>query len=138
MAQHQIETQWMGKMQFNSLVNDHVVIMDAPIRGGGEDNGSIPKPFILTALSGCAGMELMVLLKKNNIEIDDLDIKAVGELTKQVPFYYTEINLQFIIKSAKELEEKIRQNIDLVMQNICGVSFMLQKIMPLNWEVKFI
>ena len=30
MAQHEIETQWMGKMQFNSLVNGHTIIMDAP------------------------------------------------------------------------------------------------------------
>ena len=27
---HEIETQWMGKMQFNALVNGHTVIMDAP------------------------------------------------------------------------------------------------------------
>jgi len=46
MAKHSIETQWMGKMQFNALVNGHTVIMDAPERAGGEDNGPIPKPFI--------------------------------------------------------------------------------------------
>ena len=45
MAHHEIETQWMGKMQFNALVNGHTIIMDAPERVGGEDNGSIPKPF---------------------------------------------------------------------------------------------
>lgn len=65
MANHNIETQWMGKMQFNALANDHTIIMDATERGGGEDNGSIPKPFILAALSGCAGMELLSLLKKS-------------------------------------------------------------------------
>ena len=37
MANHNIETQWMGKMQFNALVNDHTIIMDAPERAGGEE-----------------------------------------------------------------------------------------------------
>lgn len=52
---HEIETQWMGKMQFNALINGHTVIMDAPEKVGGEDNGPAPKPFVLTALSGCTG-----------------------------------------------------------------------------------
>src|SRR5690606_10439153 len=36
---HEIEAQWMGKMQFNALVNGHTLIMDAPERVGGEDLG---------------------------------------------------------------------------------------------------
>jgi putative redox protein len=137
MAQHAVESQWMGKMQFNALVNDHVIIMDAPERGGGEDNGSIPKPFVLTALTGCAGMELLVVLKKNNIVLKELNIKATGELTKQIPFHYTEINVDFEIKSNEEDKNKIVESVNLMMSSICGVSYMLQKIMPVVWQVKF-
>ena len=64
MAQHEIETQWMGKMRFNALVNGHTIVMDAPPRAGGEENGPIPKPLILTALSGCTGMDVVALLRK--------------------------------------------------------------------------
>ncbi len=32
-----IETMWMGKMQFNALVDGHAVVMDAPERAGGEE-----------------------------------------------------------------------------------------------------
>jgi putative redox protein len=137
MAQHAVESQWMGKMQFNALVNDHVIIMDAPERGGGEDNGSIPKPFVLTALTGCAGMELLVVLKKNNIVLKELNIKATGELTKQIPFHYTEINVDFEIKANEEDKKKIVESVNLMMSSICGVSYMLQKIMPVVWQVKF-
>ena len=63
---HEIETLWMGKMQFNTLVNGHTVVMDAPEKVGGEDNGPIPKPFILSALSGCTGMDVVALLRKAN------------------------------------------------------------------------
>jgi putative redox protein len=35
MAKHEIETQWMGKMQFNALINGHSIVMDAPERAGG-------------------------------------------------------------------------------------------------------
>ncbi len=72
---HEIETQWMGKMQFNALVNGHTVIMDAPEKVGGEDNGPVPKPFVLTALSGCTGMDVVALLRKFGQPVDDFDIK---------------------------------------------------------------
>lgn len=137
MAHHSIETQWMGKMQFNSLINDHVVVMDAPERSSGEDHGPIPKPFILSALTGCAGMELMVALRKNGIEIKDLDISAMGELTKQVPYHYTSIVVTFSVGASKENQNVILESINLVMSEICGVSFMLQKIMPVTWKVNF-
>ena len=42
---HEIETRWMGKMQFNALVNGHTIMMDAPEGVGGEDHGPIPKPL---------------------------------------------------------------------------------------------
>ena len=49
MAKHEIETQWTGKMQVNALINGHTITMDALERSGGEDNGPIPKPFVLAA-----------------------------------------------------------------------------------------
>ena len=53
---HYVETKWTGKMQFNALVNGHTLVMDGPEKVGGENNGPIPKPFVLTALTGCTGM----------------------------------------------------------------------------------
>lgn len=138
MSEHKVETQWMGKMQFNALVNNHVIVMDTPERGGGEDQGSIPKPFVLTALTGCAGMELVALLRKKNITLKDLNVKATGELTKQVPFHYTSVAVVFEIKVENEYRENINNAINQVMSEICGVSFMLRKIMPVIWSVNYL
>ena len=95
MAQHEIETQWMGKMQFNALVNGHTIIMDAPERVGGEDNGPIPKPFILTALSGCTGMDIVSILRKAQKEVENFDIKVTGELSKQPPIMYITMHVVY-------------------------------------------
>lgn len=137
MATHETVSQWMGKMQFNSLINGHTIIMDAPERGGGDDSGAIPKPFVLTALSGCAGMELVAFLKKLNLTVDGINVKAKGELTSKVPYYYTSIHLTFEIRTNKELENTITDAVEQVMTSICGVSNMLQRIMPVTWEIKF-
>ena len=103
MAQHEIETQWMGKMQFNSLVNGHTIVMDAPERVGGEDHGPIPKPFILTALSGCTGMDVISILRKTDCDLDDLTIRVVGELSKQVPIEYLSMHVTTLLHLIESL-----------------------------------
>ncbi len=135
MAQHEIETQWMGKMQFNALVLGHTIVMDAPERVGGEDNGPIPKPFVLTALSGCTGMDIAAFLKKWNKEITDLNIKVTGELSKQVPIEYTSIHLVYEFKGTAENKDAAVEAVTLSQEKYCGVSNMLKKALPVTWEI---
>lgn len=135
MAQHEIETQWMGKMQFNALVNNHTIVMDAPERVGGEDNGPIPKPFVLTALSGCTGMDIVSILRKANKEVADLDIKVVGELSKQAPITYTNIHMVYTFKGIDENKRAALQAVNDSQEKYCGVSFLLKKAIPVTWEV---
>jgi putative redox protein len=136
MAQHSVETQWMGKMQFNASVEHHTIVMDAPERSGGGDTGPIPKPFILTALTGCAGMEIISMLKKYNIEILAIKIMADGTLTEKIPYYYTSISLKIEVK-ANDHFEQIKKYIDIVLKERCGVSVLLQKCIPIDWEINF-
>lgn len=133
--QHEIETQWMGKMQFNALVNGHTYTMDAPPRVGGEDNGSIPKPLVLTALSGCTGMDVVSLLRKAGKELKDFTVKVSGEISKQPPIEYTSIHLVYEMKGNEEDKTTALDIVTYSQEKICGVSSMLKKIMPVTWQV---
>lgn len=134
---HEIETQWMGKMQFNALVNGHTIVMDAPERVGGEDNGPIPKPFMLTALSGCTGMDVVALLRKAGKEISDFDIKVSGEISKQAPIVYVNIHLVYDFTGPAESRDAALQAVTDSQEKLCGVSNMLKRIMPVTWEVNY-
>ena len=137
MAQHEIETQWMGKMQFNTLVNGHTIIMDAPERAGGEDNGSIPKPFILTALSGCTGMDIVSILRKAQTEVNDFDIKVSGQLSKQQPIEYISIHVTYEFRGEEKFKEAALNAVTLSQEKYCGVSHMLKKAVPITWDVLY-
>jgi putative redox protein len=134
---HQIETQWMGKMQFNALVDGHTVIMDAPERVGGEDSGPIPKPFILSALSGCTGMDVVALLRKAGKVLSDLNIKVTGEISKQPPIEYVAVNVVYDMKGSPEDEQAALSVVTQSQEKICGISHMLKKIMPVTWQVVY-
>lgn len=135
MAKHEIETQWMGKMQFNALIDGHTVIMDAPQKSGGEENGAIPKPLVLAALSGCTGMDIIALLKKLNITIDDLNIIVSGELSKQAPIQYLAIHLKYIFKGDVAQKNAAVDAVNDSQEKYCGVSSMLKKVLPVTWEI---
>ena len=137
MAHHQVETQWMGKMQFNALVNGHTVVMDAPPHVGGENNGPIPKPFVLTALSGCTGMDVVALLRKAGITLQDFSLKVDGQLSKQQPLEYISIHLVYDIKSGTNHKGAVLEAVNFSQEKLCGVSHMLRRALPVTWEVVF-
>ena len=137
MAQHEIETQWMGKMQFNSLVNGHTLIMDAPERVGGEDIGPIPKPFVLTALSGCTGMDVVSILRNEQKEVKDLAIKVIGELSAQKPIEYISMHVLYNFTGDDSCKDAALKAVTVSQEKYCGVSHMLRKALPVTWEVNY-
>ncbi|MGH2566634.1 MAG: OsmC family protein [Ginsengibacter sp.] len=134
---HEIDVQWMGKMQFNALVNGHTIIMDAPEKVGGEDNGPIPKPFVLTALAGCTGMDITTILRKADKNPAEFDMKVIGEISKRQPIEYIAIHIIYDFKGAEENKEAALNAVMDSQEKYCGVSSMLKKALPVTWEVNY-
>ncbi len=135
--EHEIEVQWMGKMQFNALVNGHTIIMDGPEKVGGEDNGPIPKPFVLTALAGCTGMDVAAILRKADKNMYEFDMKVIGEITKRVPIEYVAIHIIYEFKGSADNKEAALNAVNDSQEKYCGVSSMLKKALPVTWEVNY-
>ncbi len=134
---HEIDVQWMGKMQFNASVNGHTIIMDAPEKVGGEDKGPIPKPFVLTALAGCTGMDIAAILRKAGKEVEDFNMRVTGEISKRAPIEYIAIHVVYDFKAAEENKEAALNAVTDSQEKYCGVSSMLKKAMPVTWEVNY-
>ncbi|MEO5500758.1 MAG: OsmC family protein [Ginsengibacter sp.] len=134
---HEIDVQWMGKMQFNALVNGHTIVMDAPEKVGGEDNGPIPKPFVLAALAGCTGMDIAAILRKADKNPSDFDMKVIGEISKRTPIQYIAIHVIYDFNGAEENKEATLNAVSDSQEKYCGVSSMLKKALPVTWEVNY-
>lgn len=134
---HEIDVQWMGNMQFNALVNGHTIVMDAPEKVGGDDNGPIPKPFVLTALAGCTGMDIAAILRKAGKNPDQFDMKVIGEISKRPPIEYIAVHVIYDFKGIEENKEATLQAVTDSQEKYCGVSSMLKKALPVTWEVNY-
>ncbi len=134
---HEIEVQWMGKMQFNALINGHTVVMDGPEKVGGEDNGPVPKPFVLTALAGCTGMDIAAILRKAEKNPDNFEMRVIGEVSKKVPIEYIAIHVIYDFTGAEDNKEAALTAVTDSQEKYCGVSSMLKKALPVTWEVNY-
>lgn len=135
--EHQIDAMWMGGMRFNALVQGHTIVMDAPERVGGTDEGPLPKPLVLTALLGCTGMDVVRLLRVKGKELTRFNVRVTGELSKQHPLTYISAHLIYDLQGAASDELDAMLAVERSQNELCGVSSMLKRIMPVTWEVSF-
>jgi putative redox protein len=104
---------------------------------GGEDHGPIPKPFVLSALSGCTGMDVVALLRKAGKQVDDFSLKVSGETSIKPPIEYVAVHVVYEFKGPEENKESALEAVTSSQEKICGISHMLKKILPLTWEVVY-
>jgi len=132
---HKVETNWKGNMQFEATVSGHKVVMDATPDSGGEDKGARPKQLMLAALAGCTGMDVVSILKKMRVEVEEFDIDIEAGLTEEHPKYYNKMHIIYKFKG-KDLDlEKLKKAVDLSQERYCGVSAAYKKAMELSYEI---
>jgi putative redox protein len=133
-------TTWKGDMAFEMTLDGHTLIMDADAVVGGNDLGPRPKQLLITALTGCTGMDVVSILKKMQVEIDHFEIITKTELTEEHPKTYTKINLnyQFTGSDLESSRKKIEKAVNLSQERYCGVSALLDKVVDMNYTIKLI
>lgn len=133
---HKITTQWKNGMVLESTIGDHTITMDAKPEVGGENKGASPKKIMLSALTGCTGMDVLSLFKKMRQEVTYFNIKAEADLTEEHPVHYGSIRLFYTVRGENLDESKIKKAIDLSMERYCGISYMLGKAADISYDLK--
>ncbi len=85
-------------MAFEMDLDGHTLVTDAPETIGGNNLGPRPKQLLLAGLIGCTGIDVASILKKMNIEVDDLNIEAEAENSEEQPIVYKKIHLTYTFK----------------------------------------
>lgn len=135
MSTHNIKTEWNGKMKFTADVNGFPVAMDTTEKGGGDNSAPSPKPFVLTALSGCTGMDVISMLQKGRKEPKSLSISVEGEVTETHPKQYEKVHIIYDVQAEDDYAEAIIRAVRMSQEQYCGVSAMMQKAMPVTWTI---
>ena len=131
----EINLSWKEGMAFETEVNGHKLFLDAAESGGGKDLGPRPKALVMVALAGCTGMDVVSILEKMRVNLDNFDDKVSGEITDEHPKQFTSMHITYEFWG-KDLEpEKLQKAIDLSTEKYCGVSATLKKSIPITHSI---
>jgi len=125
-------------MSFKTSVSGHEIILDANKNVGGEDKGPPPKPLMLVSLGGCTGMDIISILNKMRVEVEDFHVKVEGKLTEEHPKHYYKIHVIYEFKGKNLPMDKIKKAVKLSEYRYCGVSETYRQAMELTSEIKII
>lgn len=133
---HVVDMTLTDKLAFEGDIDGHKVIVDAPIEAGGGDLGPRPKKMMLTALAGCTGVDVVMILKKMKVEYEALNIIVEGELTEEHPKYYNKMKIVYQFKGKDLPMAKLEKAIKLSEEKYCGVSAVYKKAMEMKTEIR--
>lgn len=136
---HKSKTDWKGNMAFKSIISGGEINLDADEKVGGEGKGVRPKALMLSALSGCTGMDVASLMKKMRIDESLLEftIDVEGNLTEEHPKIYDKVHVVYTFVGKKLNKEKLEKAVNLSIERYCGVFEMFRKFATVTHEIIF-
>lgn len=135
---HTIKTAWKGGLAFETNVNGHKIIMDAPVEAGGQNSGPGPKKLQLIALSGCTGMDIVTILKKMRVEFSNLEVEVQGDVTDENPKHYYKMHVIYTVYGKDLPLDKIEKAVKMSEETYCGVEALYRKAIEVTSEIKLI
>ena len=133
-----LKLSWLENMSFETEINGHKITIDAAPEVGGQNKGPRPKPFMLLSLAGCTGMDVVSILKKMRVEIEDFNVTVEGELTEEHPKHYSHMKIIYEFKGKNLPMEKLKKAVSLSEERYCGVSAVYKKAMKIDTEIKVV
>lgn len=112
------------------------VQIDGSPKIGGEDLGARPMELLIMGLGGCSSMDILSILNKQKVELDDFNIDIDAERdTDNTPSLFTNIHVRFIFKGTDLNLKKIERAVNLSMDKYCSVTKILEKSAKITHEI---
>jgi putative redox protein len=118
--------------------SNHWVTMDGPENVSGNDSGIRPKELILLALAGCTGSDVVVILQKKRVQVDDFEMNLTADVADEHPQVYTKIHIEFVFYGKNIQEKDVERAIELSQTKYCSVTHMLNKSVEITHSYKII
>ncbi len=117
--------------------NGNIVRLDSNPELGGKGFGARPMQLLLMGMGGCAGIDIISILKKQRQTVEGFDMKIEGEREAGAePSLWKTLNIVFELKGNIDIE-KARKACALSIDKYCSVAETLRKAgANITWDVR--
>ena len=132
--EHDHRVKWAGDLKFvGTGGSGHSVVID-----GDKKSGLSPMELLLLGTGGCACIDVVMILKKARQKVIDVWVDVGGVCREELPRYYTDIEMHFVIKGIDIKENRVQRAIDLAMEKYCSASAQLAAIANIKTSYQII
>jgi putative redox protein len=101
---------------------------------GGHNAGMRPMQLLLSAVGSCSSIDVILLLRKQRQDLQDIRIAVTGSRRDEEPRIFTAIHVAYTLVGDID-EKKAERACRLSMEKMCSVSLMLKAGgVEVTWE----
>lgn len=116
-------------------VNERGDVVQLDNKTDAEPKGASPMDLLLRAIAGCSSIDIVMILRKQHLELDDLQVEVEGfREDGAIPNVFKRIQLNFVLEGDLPAA-KVKRAVDLSMEKYCSVSKMLEKSAEINYAI---
>lgn len=106
------------------------------IEGSAADKSIAPSPMelILLGMGGCASFDVVAILKKMRLDVDDVFVDLQAERADDIPRVFTKIHAIFTVIGRGIPQAKAEEAVRLSGEKYCSASRMLEKTADITFE----
>ncbi|GGE43612.1 peroxiredoxin [Pullulanibacillus camelliae] len=126
---------WTDPMSFSGITpSGHELKLDAAPDVGGQNTGARPTEFLLYALAGCTGIDIISILKKMRLEPTDFSMDVEGSRAEEHPKRFTAIHVHYALEGDLP-EDKVVRAIKLSKDKYCSVAHSLSADITASYSI---
>jgi putative redox protein len=94
-----------------------------------------PVQLLLLAAGTCTASDIVIILQKQRVKLEALEVAIVGTRRETQPRRYTAIKFHFTVRGEGADETKLRRAVDLSLEKYCSVVASLAPDISISYDV---
>jgi putative redox protein len=131
----EISAKWHGETSFIARNAAGGTVQMGTIDG---KPGVGPMQLLLVAIAGCTGDDIVSILQKKQVNLDDFQILVKGKRSVDFPKIWTQIHIAYHIWGRDIQPKDVEKAIDLSIKKYCSVGMMLGKTAEITSEYQIL
>ena len=129
-----IELKYKGDEEFET-VNETGNKVDIDMLPADQKNHQSPTQLLLSAVTACAAVDIVAMIKKRRKTFVDLAAETSGERRDEHPRGFTDIHMKYIITSPDLTEVEAARIVDLATTKYCSVAASISANQTHSFEI---
>ena len=120
----EVSAEWQGEMGF---IGKNQAGGSIQMGTTGQQPDVSPMELLLLGVAGCTGIDIVHILRKKRIKLDQFKVCVRGKRADDHPKIYTEIEIEYLLWAEELSTKAVEQAIELSEEKYCSASAMMSK-----------